>query len=216
MKRWKKFVLWAAGIYLGVMLLTGLGVYFFLGGSLEEGLRNALDSQVPTRVSVGEADFDLGQWFLLRPAVTLRDVSVANPRGFSVGSLLEVREMSARIELLSLLDDQVEVSQFTITEPRLNIERNRAGRTNLETVLRSASKGRDAASEADATTELTVDAFELLSGTATFRDRGVRQAGYTADDIEHQLAVGGLLDGEDLSRPTPGTPVRGQAITIEF
>ena len=189
MKRWKKFVLWAAGIYLGVMLLTGLGVYFFLGGSLEEGLRNALDSQIPTPVSVGETDFDLGQWFLLRPAVTLRDVSVANPRGFSVGSLLEVREMSARIELLSLLDDQVEVSQFTITEPRLNIERNRAGRTNLETVLRSASKGRNATSEAAAKTELTVDAFELLSGTATFRDRasGKQDTPLTISNINLRL-----------------------------
>lgn len=69
------FLIIVAGLF-GLMLITGLVASSLVTGSGTHGLAAALQDSLGVPVSVGTARFDLAQWFLLRPAITLDNVSI--------------------------------------------------------------------------------------------------------------------------------------------
>ena len=117
MKNWRKTLIVALGGYFVAALVTGLAIELVLSGVKTESLLKSVEERVPVPISMGDGDFDLLQWFFFRPTVSIADVTIGNPAGFTSPSLLEAREVSARFALLSLLGDEIKV-----------------GRTNLETL----------------------------------------------------------------------------------
>ena len=76
------------------MLVSGLAVKVLLSGPRIKTLTTSLENRLPVPVSAGEGDFSLAQWFLPRPAITVERLSIGNPEGFSLQSLLQAREVS--------------------------------------------------------------------------------------------------------------------------
>ena len=79
MKRILKVVLWTVCVYAGLMLASGLAVKAMLSGSRIQQLFSTLNQRVPATISARGGTFDLQQWFLLRPVVTLDGLAIANP-----------------------------------------------------------------------------------------------------------------------------------------
>ncbi len=188
MKNWRKTLILVLGGYLVVMLLTGLAIELVLSGFETESLLASAEERVPVSISMGDGDFDLLQWFLFRPSVSIADVTIGNPEGFTSPSLLEAREVSAHFGLLSLFGDKVEVGAFTLYEPRLTIEQNRAGRTNLEALFAALSEGGPATPEAEPSVNenglgLSVDSFLLESGTVRYLEPGKSEPSLTLHNI---------------------------------
>ena len=189
MKSLSKIVIWLVGAYLALMLGTGLVAKLLLSGSQIDNLVASAQSRVPVELSVGQGGFDLFQWMLLRPAVTVSDASIGNPEGFSSAALIEAEEVSLQISLLSLFQDQIDVSAFALREPHLTIERNRAGRTNLAAFFETLSQSRQSSEEAEASEGssgkgLAVDRFLLESGTVEFFESGKTEPSLSVHDID--------------------------------
>ncbi|MBY0330829.1 MAG: AsmA family protein, partial [Acetobacteraceae bacterium] len=66
----------------------------------------------------------------LRPTITLRDVALANPPGFSRPALLTLRHAEVRLAVLPLLFRRVELDRVTLDGADLLLERDAAGRPN--------------------------------------------------------------------------------------
>ena len=152
----------------GLWLVGGLVASSVVSGSGQHTLVASLEQSLGVPVSVGAASFDLGQWFLLRPAISLADVSIGNPSGFRSQHLLEAKRLSAQVSLLSLLRRTIEVRSIVIDHPRIVAETNREGIGNIEALVRHTKTGSAPSSGTASTAGLMVDNFSVASGEISY------------------------------------------------
>ncbi len=183
----------AVVIYVVLMLITGLAAKALLSSDRIQNVLSSLETDSPVRISASGGDFDLGQWFLFRPSVTIRGLSVSNPPGFSQQPLLAARSVSAQIALPSLLHGRADVRRIVLQEPQLNVETARNGNTNLEILLgswkqrNSGSSSPAPASNKSAPAVFSVAAFSLQSGTIRFMNQSQAQPAFTIRDLDVAL-----------------------------
>jgi len=160
-KRWIKWLVIAAAVVLALMAGVGLVLRSLVGGSAKDRLVAALSEKMGVPVAVDSVDFDFSSWFRLRPAVTLENVSVGNPPGFRSKNLFEARKISAQVSLGALLHKAIDVRSFEIDQPRIVVETNPRGLTNIGELLSKVASGRSAA----AGPSLAVDELSITSGS---------------------------------------------------
>lgn len=71
-------------------------------------------------------------------AVTVRDVALSNPPGFTSRDMLRLSSLDVRLKLMPLLSGAVEIDSFVLVEPMITIETDRKGRSNLDFAATSA------------------------------------------------------------------------------
>ena len=86
------------GAYLVLMLGSGLVIQFAVSGSASETIRAQLEENILVPISLGAGDFDLWQWLLLRPAISLADISIGNPGGFIAPNIFEADAVAAQTD----------------------------------------------------------------------------------------------------------------------
>jgi uncharacterized protein involved in outer membrane biogenesis len=157
-----------------LILIAGLIAGSWVSGSSKDWLAASLSENLGVPVTLGAAKFDLKQWFLLKPAIALEDITIGNPRGFHSPHLLEAKKLSAQIALLPLLHKNIEVHSIDIDHPLINTETNAQGISNIETLLKKekGSSSSAPASSASASTGggLVVNEFSVTSGEITLQD----------------------------------------------
>jgi len=209
MRRAAKFLAIAAALYLGLMLVSGLVIKSSLSDKTLE-LVSSVRGKLPVDIAISGGDFDLFGWVLLRPAVTLRDLSVGNPPGFSSEPMIRAREVSARVPLLSLLFGDLRVNRVAIREPALRLETNTEGKQNLSALwsTSSAPASRGAPAEAGGTPGLAVDELDLEGGSLAYADPegaydflrvngfNLRLTNFSTDSRFNIVAEGRLFGGE--------------------
>jgi len=159
---------------LGLILASGFVASSLVSGSGKQMVVASLASSLGVPVTVGEANFDLVQWFLLRPAIAIHDIAIGNPPGYHSQHLLEASKLSAQVALLPLLHKSVEVHSIEIERPRIFAETNAQGISNIEALLRKA-RGKPAsgpASTGSGSTSIVVDEFSLTSGEVAWAEPG--------------------------------------------
>jgi uncharacterized protein involved in outer membrane biogenesis len=122
------------------------------------------------------------QWFLLRPAMALEDISIGNPPGFHSPHLLEAKKLSAQVSLLPLLHKIIQVHSIVIDQPRITAETNAQGISNIEALLRKPKPSSGASSGPSGTaggSNLVVDEFSVNAGEIAFVEPG------TSHGVEH-------------------------------
>src|SRR5437773_2233419 len=82
MRRWLIRLLVVVVSLFGLMLVAGLVARSVISGPSQHGLAASLSDSLGVPVTVGASNFDLVQWFLLRPAIALEDIAIGNPPGF--------------------------------------------------------------------------------------------------------------------------------------
>src|SRR5258708_5295279 len=144
MSRWARIGLIVIAAVLGLILTSGLVIRSLLSGSLKDWFTASLEAKTGTKVTIASVDFDLLRWFIFRPAVTLHDVSIGNPPGFSSGNVVEASKGWPRIALLPRFRRRVEVETLAIDGPHIMVESDERGHTNLEVFLKTVSARRQA------------------------------------------------------------------------
>jgi hypothetical protein len=182
MKRWLFRVLFVIALGVALMLAAGLAASWMVAGAGKDSLAAALSGRLGVTVSVTAGHFDLGQWFRFKPAISLEGVAVSNPPGFPAKHLLSARRFSAQVELLPLFRRIVRVRSITIDGPRIVVERNVSGKTNLETVLAALSSKREAgarpaAGPGDSGATLAIDELRITSGEILLAETAGPKAG---------------------------------------
>ena len=175
MKRWLIRLLVVVVSLFGLMLVAGLVTRSVISGSSQHGLAASLSDSLGVPVTVGAANFDLVQWFLLRPAIALEDIAIGNPPGFRSPHLLEAKKLSAQVSLAPLLHKIIEVHSIIIDQPRITAETNAQGTSNIEALLRKPKSRPGASSGSSGTAgggNLVVDQFSVNSGEIAFVEPG--------------------------------------------
>jgi uncharacterized protein involved in outer membrane biogenesis len=160
-----------------LILIAGLIAGSWVSGSSKDWLAASLSESLGVPVTLGAAKFDLKQWFLLKPAIALEDITIGNPPGFHSPHLLEAKKVSAQIALLPLLHKNIEVRSIDIDHPLINTETNAQGISNIEALLKK-EKGPSSPAPAPASSGATnagaglvVNEFSVTSGEITLLDR---------------------------------------------
>ena len=187
MKRILKVVLWTVCAYAGLMLASGLAIKAMLSGSRIQQLFSSLNQRLPITISAQAGTFDLKQWFLFRPVVTLDGVSVANPPGFSTQPLLTAKQVGAQVALLSFFKKEFEIVRVRLNAPEVNIESDVKGNTNLGLLLAGLAKGGGPNAREPGGGGVAIRSLSITSGTVRYAAQGAG-AGLTIRDIELSLA----------------------------
>lgn len=187
MKRILKAVLWTVCVYAGMMLASGLAIKTMLSGSRIQQLFSTLNQRVPVTISAQGGTFDLKQWFLFRPVVTLEGLSVANPLGFSTQPLLTAKQVGAQVALLSFFKKEFEIVRVSLTAPEVNIESDARGNTNMGLLLAGLAKGGGAKTAGSAGGGVAIRSLSITSGTVRYAAQAAGTA-LTIRDIELKLA----------------------------
>ena len=181
MKRIVKTVLWMAGLYLGLMLASGLAVKAMLSSGRIKGVLSSLNSRLPVTVSAEGGSFDLAQWFRFRPVITISGLSVSNPPGFSSRPMLGIKEVGAQVALLSVFKDSFEVIRVSLREPLVNIETDAKGNTNAGALLAGLTSGGESKGGS-----ASIDRLSVSGGTIQYAGQAPA-AGFAIRDIELSL-----------------------------
>lgn len=167
MKRWAIGIVVVVGACFGLMLAAGLAAKALLAGSGKDAVMGSLAQRLGVEVVAGAGDFDLAAWFRLQPAISLENVTLGNPAGFRGKHLLETRKISAQVSLTPLLRKRIEVRRLAIEQPRILVESNAQGVTNVEAFLRKLSPTEAKAGSGGgggAGAKLAIDEFLINSG----------------------------------------------------
>ncbi len=168
-------------LYVVVMGGSGLAIQSMLSGGLSEWMRGQARASLPVEVSIEGGDFDIKEWFFFRPAISFSRVRVANPPGYSEEPLFEAESVAARADLSSLLDNAVSIRRIEIIGPRLLVESNAAGVTNVQALLEALSSREDAAEnppdgpepeDVGGARTLSIDGFLLDNGSIRYAAPG--------------------------------------------
>jgi len=164
----------AALIVLHIVAMTAIGVAInvMLDNLDEDGMRGGLAGRLPVDVVIGDGGLDLVQWMLFRPTLSLTQIRVANPDGFSAEEpLATLDEASLRADLIPLLSDRrVVVRSIELRRPVLHVQRNAAGESNVEQLveaLRADASTPDSPASEDGTKKKTPVALTVESLTIT-------------------------------------------------
>jgi hypothetical protein len=175
MKRAGTMLVWVAGMYVVLMLGSGLLIKALLTGGRIDAVVHSLNARMPVAVSVAEGSFDLMQWFRFQPVIRLRKISLANPAGFSAEPLLAVAEAGAQVDLLSPFKPDLRVPSVDLREPALNIETDGKGNTNIAAMLATAAedaKGQGAGGGTNPSRGVTIDRVSVTGGTIRYQGQG--------------------------------------------
>lgn len=139
MPRWAKFAGIAAGVLLLIALLIGMLVQRAISGSARDEMVAQASQKLGVALKIGQLAVDWGALFRLRPAASVTGLTVGNPPGFTAPHLLTADRVSVQLALKPVFSGQIEVLSAEIESPQVTLERNTAGETNLETVLKKLS-----------------------------------------------------------------------------
>lgn len=174
MDRWIKWVVALVAAVFLALAASGLVLRSLVSGSAKDKLVASLSQKTGVPVSVASVEFDLAKWFLLRPAVSLTDVSAGNPPGFSSKNLFQAKQISAQVSLGALLGGTIDVHSLRIVEPQIAIEKNAQGLSNAGAMLQSMSSAPGATTSGSAgsgnkasASRLAIDDFSVTSGSVT-------------------------------------------------
>ncbi len=120
--------------------IVAVAVLVTLSG-LDAIVKNAIESHgsamTQTAVQVGSVDVSLGNGM-----ATVRNLTIANPPGFTAPYAFELGEITVHIAVSSVASDPLVIKEIRIAAPRVTCELNSAGVSNVE-VIRRAVEGKD-------------------------------------------------------------------------
>lgn len=173
-------------IIVGILVVIIISAVFILPhlvtldkfkGRIEDSLEVSLNREV----SLG--DIGLTLW----PGIgaEVKNVRVANLAGFSKGDFVRINSLQVLIQILPLLSGKIEVDRCILTEPRIWVEKNKAGKFNFSDLLEK-EKG-----ERPETDEEETPGFiqGLMVSTAAISDGEVHFMDYTKPE-RTSLSIG--------------------------
>jgi len=123
-----------------VVLIACAGVAYYLTTRLDALVADAIETQgaelVGTRVSVGGVSIDLAEG-----KGTIRELRVANPKGFSARDVFLLDSISLDLDVASLASEPIVIDSLTIAAPSALFEVDAKGGTNIQALAANLEEG---------------------------------------------------------------------------
>lgn len=123
-------------ITLGIVVLLALFVVRPGANRLRARIVNSISLALGRPVDVAAVNLRL----LPRPGFDLENFVIHDDPAFSAEPLLRAQEVTATLRIISLLRGHLEISRLNLTEPSLNLVRNKEGHWNLENLVERTAK----------------------------------------------------------------------------
>lgn len=199
---------------IALVILLVVAAAYYLSSNLDPLVKKAIESYgsaiTGTRVEVASVSISprSGEG-------TIRGLKVANPPGFSDGTAFELEQFTVAIELASISGEPIIIRQVLVTGPKVNLEANTEGKTNMDVIgnhAKSSAKG-GRTEPTDDTPANSTPAKRLRIDQFTFQE-GIVAADLTALGAERYEAKLPALQLTDLGGVSGGTPAEiGKEVT---
>ena len=159
-------------------------------------IEQAVSEQTGREFSLGgDIDLSLFPWV----GVTLSDLHLGNPKGFSQKDMVFVKRFEVRVKVMPLLSKQVEVKTFLLEEPVIYLEKPKTGKANWEDMAGQKKSTQPADQKAAPAKEpggksqglpiesLVVGNFAITKGKVTYVDRS-QNVTHEIKDLELALS----------------------------
>jgi AsmA protein len=189
MSRTLKIAAGAAAALAALFVASGLLIQALLTGARKDALVESLGNAARVRMTVGSVHFSLGQWLRLRPSVALEDIALGNPPGFRSASLLDAKRLEAQVRLFSLFGSTIETNSISLDQPRITVEKNAAGATNIEAFMKalSAQPRESTSGQSGAARGIAIDSLKISNGEIRFQEPGT--GGLTSARAVHAIDI---------------------------
>ncbi len=149
MKTLLKWLIWLfAGLLVLATITVGIALFVFDSDNLKARATELVKEKTSANLTIGQ-DLSLKLFPWLK--VESGDIRLSNPKGFSNNlNALEVAKLSASIKLMPLFKGQIEIGDIELDNSKLNLIRDRKGRSNIDVLLTHAKNSQpQAAGEAE-------------------------------------------------------------------
>jgi AsmA protein len=140
--------------------------------------------------------------FSLQPTLTVEDVSLANPPGFSRPQMATLKALDLKLALWPLLSRRVEIIRLDLVQPDILLELNAKGQSNWQftpapgaTPTHSGPATTTTPTGEKTSTQINVAELRIENGTVTWRDAA---SGQSAVIILKTLEVGAPSPAENM------------------
>lgn len=204
-----------AAIGLGILVVLVLAGLFLAPQFIDlDRFKGPIAAQLSERTGLpvelaGPVELSL----LPSPALTARQVRIANPPGAAVRDMVRLRALEVKLAPLPLLAGRIELRSATLIDPEIDVERLPDGALNWRFAARPAAASAGTASGGAAPPSVAVGALDRLvlqNGAVTWRGRaGIERFEHIDATAEIDPASGGVAATGDLV-------ARGAAVNFEL
>jgi AsmA protein len=176
MARGIRIAIWAI-VAVIVLIVAGVGVFIatFDPNSYKPRIVAAVKQATGRDLDL-QGNIHLG--LSLQPTLTVENVSLSNPPGFSRPQMMTLQELDLKLALLPLLSHQVEIDRLVLIKPDVLLERNAQGQVNWNFAPQSTPTTPAAPSTPGekSQTQINVAELQVQNGTVTWRDDATKQS----------------------------------------
>ncbi len=168
-----------------IIILPGIIPVSTYKATIEEQASNAIGR----KVTIGD---DLGIKIFPKTAFKVSDLQIDNPDGFSSPYLMRVENAAIGVDLIKLLSKEIEINQFVLTSPDINLQKTKSGKVNWEIGnAEKASPTQDSSDNGASLNDIRLGDVRIVDGRASYKDA---QAGsdYLMDDIDVDITLDSL------------------------
>ncbi len=163
----------AAGSLVGIFLLTGLIVYFFLPlNTIKDFATSKLSEQLHRDVKIKGVSFNL------LSGIKLTDVTISNGIGFSKTPIISAKALELKYAFWPLFRGKVVIPEINFVNPEILVEKNQNGKFNFTDMLgaktTTTKKGKTTDTKPTKSNitniDLIVNNFRISNGKMIYRD----------------------------------------------
>lgn len=120
--------------------------------------------------------------------VTLQQVSLSNPQGYSAKNIAEIGDVTVEVALMPLLSGEIRINEFIIDKPIINLEVDKKGIANWE-FSPQKKENKDVATPENpepakpATALTTLGGIKITNGDFTYKDQRTGKS-YNASKVD--------------------------------
>ncbi|MGM0370073.1 MAG: AsmA family protein, partial [Bacillota bacterium] len=167
----KKIAIYALITIIMIITMTFIFLQIYFNSSrLKKLVVPKLEETIDYEISI--TDIDLQLWPQL--GVVIEDMKVANPAGFSRGSLAELDSFTIAVELVPLLSKEIEVAEIKLSHPRFNLIKKKTGFSNYQNLLKElegeSRADNSSAQSANRGLELKLDDLQVEEGVLHYNN----------------------------------------------
>ena len=179
------FALALVGVLLAVLVLAP-GV--IPTETYKPRIEAAATAALGREVSIGN---DLSIRIFPKTAFRVSDLTIANAEGFEGDTLARVKRANVGVKLFPLLSGSVEVDQFVLTEPAINLIRKADGSVNWNLAAGVDDQPTDDTTSASQPRDLRLGDVRIVDGRAAYKDETAGRT-FAAEDIDVSILLTSL------------------------
>ena len=135
MKKLRRLLIGVLLLVVVLVVAAVLAVDRFGGRAVKFGIEKAGTKALQVGVTVDDVDLSI-----TGGRVTLHNLAVGNPEGYTNDKLLELKTGTANVNIRSLLDDTVKINQIILDGAEVVLEQKDLKRNNIKDILQAIPK----------------------------------------------------------------------------